>query len=279
MRRATQISGLALLLSLCCAAARAESVGNVGAVNQSARGAPPGQAARTLSLGASVENRERIETDADGSAQIVFRDTSTMTVGRNSQVTVDRFIYNGDASAGSQAVSLAKGAMRFIGGGVSHEGGANVRLPTASIGLRGGSALFETNSSCGGDLIVLLYGAAQVTTAQGTFTLTRPGYGVCICANVFSDPMLIPSSWLEEIGLRLSSGPTQTGGALAPPQNQQANRGLGPSRPPTGLAEGEATDWLDGLGLVWGGSAVVQSRGAVLNMPAPPPPAPPPSSQ
>lgn len=136
----TKTSVLLLAPSLFLAAAAgagAETVGNVGAANQSVRGTPPGRAARPLSVGVGVENRERIETSAVGSAQIVFRDTSTMTIGRNSAVTIDHFVYDANAGAGRQGVSMAKGVLRFVGGGVSHGSGAALKTPTATIGVRG----------------------------------------------------------------------------------------------------------------------------------------------
>jgi hypothetical protein len=117
-------------LALVAGPALADNVGNVGAVNQSAHGTPPGAAKRSLSVGLGVQRRERIETSPYGSAQIVFNDTSTMTVGRNSAVTVDDFVYS-QGGGGQQGVSMAKGVMRFVGGGVSHEGGTKLRTPTA----------------------------------------------------------------------------------------------------------------------------------------------------
>ncbi len=104
-------------LALVAGPALADNVGNVGAVNQSAHGTPPGAAKRSLSVGLGVQRRERIETSPYGSAQIVFNDTSTMTVGRNSAVTVDDFVYS-RGGGGQQGVSMAKGVMRFVGGGV-----------------------------------------------------------------------------------------------------------------------------------------------------------------
>lgn len=76
-------------LALVAGPALAENVGNVGAVNETAHGTPPGASKRSLSVGLGVQRRELIETRPDGSAQIIFNDTSTMTVGRNSAVTVD----------------------------------------------------------------------------------------------------------------------------------------------------------------------------------------------
>jgi hypothetical protein len=104
---------LALLVATATAfagAALAESVGNVGAVNQSAEGAPPGGGAHKLSVGAGVEARERITTDPKGSAQIVFRDNSTMTVGRGASVVINKFVYNAKEGVGAQTAKLTKGA-------------------------------------------------------------------------------------------------------------------------------------------------------------------------
>jgi hypothetical protein len=274
-----------LLLSAAClalvgAGARAESVGNVGAVNQSARGAPPGQSARQLSLGVGIENHERIETSAVGSAQIVFRDTSTMTIGRGSAVTVDRFVYNGGDNGAQQGISLAKGVLRFVGGGVSHGAGADVRTPVASVAVRGGTALFSTSSPCGGELIVIQYGAAHVSNSHGAADLTRPGFGVCVYADGrISEPFLVPADWIAQLDGKLSSGPGQTGGADIPPDNIEAHRRLGNVRPPNDIGQPSTPSLLDDLNLFWTGNAIVQSGSGVDNQPLPLPPAPPPPTR
>jgi hypothetical protein len=69
----------------------AERVGNVGAVNAAAFGTPPVAARRALAVGLGVEKGERIDTSGEGNAQITFNDSSTLTVGRNSSVTIDDF--------------------------------------------------------------------------------------------------------------------------------------------------------------------------------------------
>jgi hypothetical protein len=247
-------------LALVTGPALAENVGNVGAVNQSAHGTPPGAAKRSLSVGLGVHRRERIETSPDGSAQIVFNDTSTMTVGRNSAVTVDDFVYSGPGR-GQQGVSMAKGVMRFVGGGVSHDGGTRLRTPTASIGVRGGTALVRIGGSCG-TLIVHQYGFIDV----GGQALTRPGYGVCApSGGPVSEPFLVPPETIAEIIAALESGKRQRGGVRREPTNEEANLGLGNDRPPDVVS----SPGLDALGPVWFGNALVQSRANVDNQPAP----------
>ncbi len=237
--------------------ALAENVGNVGAVNQSAHGTPPGAAKRSLSLGLGVQKRERIETSPEGSAQIVFSDTSTMTIGRNSAVTIDDFVYSG--GGGKQGVSMAKGVMRFVGGGVSHESGARLRTPTASIAVRGGSAMVQTGGQCG-TLVVHQYGVVDV----GGQTLTRPGYGVCAPAGgPVSEPFKVPPETIAAMTAALESGKKQRGGAKTQPTSEEANLFLGHAPPP------DVVDppGLDALNPFWAGNALVQSQANANNQP------------
>jgi hypothetical protein len=244
--------------------AAAEKVGNVGAVNVSAHGTPPGAAKHVLAVGLGVEKRERIETSTDGSAQIVFNDTSTMTVGRNSSVVIDDFVYTG--GGGSQGVSIAKGVMRFVGGGVSHGSGASVKTPTASIGVRGGSVLVRVGGECG-TLVFHQIGTAHVVGANGdTQTLNRAGFGVCARSDGLSEPFRVPAETIAAMSAQMASQAGQSGGVKNKPRNQSANLALGDDRPPSV----EPPPGLDALGPVWAGNAIVQSRANVENQPVPP---------
>ncbi|TLG77892.1 FecR domain-containing protein [Methylocystis sp. B8] len=241
--------------------ALAETVGNVGAVNQTAHGTPPGAARRALSLGLGVQKRERIETSQEGSAQIVFNDTSTMTVGRSSSVTIDDFVYSG--GGGRQGVSLAKGVMRFVGGGVSHGSGAQLRTPTASIGVRGGTAMVQVGPS--GTLVVHQYGVTEV----GGQTLTQAGYGAFVSNNgQVSEPFLVPPETIAKMIAALESGKNQHGGAEREPTSEDANLMLG-GAPPQNVV---SPPGLDALNPFWAGNALVQSQTNVQNQPNPSPP-------
>ncbi|PPD43625.1 MAG: hypothetical protein CTY15_09510 [Methylocystis sp.] len=262
----TRISALALAAALVLSplAAQAEKVGNVGAVNVSAHGTPPGGAKRALSVGLGVEKRERVETTADGSAQIVFNDTSTMTVGRNSSVVIDDFVYRG--GGGAQGVSVAKGVLRFVGGGVSHSSGANLKTPTASIGVRGGAVLVRVGGPCG-TLVVHQYGVAEVSGAGGgSETLNRAGFGVCVTESGVSEPFRVPPETIAALIAQLESQAGQSGGARRKPTNQEANLGLGNDRPPYV----DPPPGLDALIPVWAGNALVQSQANSQNQPSPP---------
>jgi hypothetical protein len=260
------ILALAAVGAFACLPANAEKVGNVGAVNVAAHGTPPGAAKRPLSVGLGVEKRERIETAAEGSAQIVFNDSSTMTVGRNSSVVIDDFVYNG--SGGSQGVSVAKGVMRFVGGGVSHGSGANFKTPTASIGVRGGSFMVLLGGECEA-LVYHQNGVTEVAGVQGdSQILNRPGFGVCARSSGVSEPFRVPPEIVAAMNAQMASRGGQSGGVKKKPNNEEADLLLGHDRAPSI----EQPPGLDALGPVWAGNAIVRSQANVENQPFPPPP-------
>jgi hypothetical protein len=242
----------------------------VGAVNQTARGTPAGQTTRSLSLGADVFDRERIETSGEGNAQIVFLDTSTLTIGRNSVVTLDEFVYDRNAGRGAQAISAARGVLRFVGGGVSHGGGASIRTPTATIGVRGGTGLFALGEPNCGTLVVNQYGLLKVSAGGGSTALSRSGVGVCVSSGgTISEPFRVPAETIARLNAMLGSGPRQKAGALTPPSNVEAHRGLGDGRPPNNLAAIDQAPGLDTLNVIWTGNSLARSRAETNNQPLP----------
>src|SRR5437660_11212043 len=71
-----------------------EKVGVSSAVNPNATGTPPGGAARKLVIGQDVVFNERVTTEAEGQSQLLFVDESSITVGPNSDLTIDQFVYD-----------------------------------------------------------------------------------------------------------------------------------------------------------------------------------------
>jgi hypothetical protein len=121
-------------LALATQAGLAQEVGAAGAVNPAAKGTPPARPTRVLELG----------------AKLIFIDKSTLSIGPNSDIVIDEFIYDPNRGAGRMAVSMAKGVLRFVGGNISHAGGATVKTPIATIGIRGGVATIKHVPCAGG---------------------------------------------------------------------------------------------------------------------------------
>lgn len=209
--------------------ADAQAVGKVGSVNPNATGTPPGRSATPLAIGRGIVRNERIQTNDNGTAQIMFDDRSALNVGRNSTVTVDRFVYSG--GEGSQALTLARGAARFVGGNVSHGGGSSVNTPVATVGIRGGNV---TILHLGSNTTVMVHnGIALVATQSGSQTL-RAGFQIVVGPGGFlGGPTRINMQTLREATRLLASIGRQTGGAVRLPQDADAARNqIGTPRAP-----------------------------------------------
>ena len=256
---------LSLVLILNPSLGYAEDIGNVGAVNQSAKGSLNSGNSHTLTLGEPVQNKERIETNVVGTTQIIFKDTSTMTVGRNSSVVIDEFIYNPNTNVGNQGIAITKGALRFVGGQVSHEQGANIRTPTATVGIRGGIALIKLGMPQG-TLVLLQYGTLTVSNAESTVSISRPGFGVYAAeSGVISEPFRVPADVTTSLSQQLASGPGQTGGLKgSSPSNMDTTEALN-SMPPPSIVQGPG---LAELNQFWAGNSIVQSGANAANQSA-----------
>jgi hypothetical protein len=125
-------------------------------------------------IGAGVVENEKIRTNADGTANLIFADRSTLTVGKGSEVTLDKFVYDPGTQAGSMVLNLGQGALRFIGGQLSKDGNVTVKTPTATMTVRGGIALFFTAPD-GSTTALLLYGVALTDLNSGQ-QIYRPGF-------------------------------------------------------------------------------------------------------
>src|ERR1700691_1767327 len=109
--------------------AHADTVGTAGPVNTTSSGSAPGTPTRVIEIGAQVVENEKIQTTASGSVQVLFIDKTTLNVGPNSTLVIDRFVYNPATTKGELALSLSKGVMRVVGGVATHSEGATIRTP------------------------------------------------------------------------------------------------------------------------------------------------------
>ena len=218
--------------SLVCGAFQAGAeVGVAAAVNVDARGRPPGAAPRVITLGSNVVFNEEITTDAAGLVQILLLDGTTFTVGPNSQLTIDEFVYNPETGDAKVVASLTKGVFRFVGARTSQaEGGATVRTPVGTIGIRGAVTNISYDPATGQSTAALVAGK-RLTIVDGDGAqriVYETGYTAVISRSEGGGTStLIRKSTKEETGLiqqQLSSKPGQNGGnAGAPPSDEQAD--------------------------------------------------------
>jgi hypothetical protein len=164
----------------------AQAQGRIG-VTQSIQnnpvGKPPGGLDRVLRVGTDVQANEVISTAADDRAHLVFLDGTTLTIGPSSSMTIDKFVYDPTTQKGELAVNATKGVFRIIGGRISKTSTIAVTTPSATMGIRGGIAVFGVTvpsaTDAGGTTSILVYGNSLTVTAGGvTQTITVPGLSV-----------------------------------------------------------------------------------------------------
>ncbi len=225
------LAPLLLGTALVAPAAAQQQIGVNSAVNPNATGIPPGAAPRRLVLGQDVVFNERITTTAEGQTQILFVDQSAMTVGPNSDMVIDQFVYDPNTGAGKLAANLTRGVFRFVGGKLSkQENAVTMTTPVATIGIRGGVIL--VNLAPNGSLDVIFgYGTAVTVTGINGIaqTITRPGFQVTVSGRgaVPSSPAPAPQGAAAALIAQLDGRPGGSGGAhTVPTESTVANSGI-----------------------------------------------------
>jgi hypothetical protein len=157
-------------------------IGVAAAVNANTEEQRSEGASRTLRVGTDIEQGERIDTDENGQAQLLFVDGSSFTVGSRASVVVDDFVYDAATQKGHLGLSVGKGVFRFVGGHLSKDGSVDVRTPTALLGIRGAIVLIDVDPEAGTTLVTLLYGDhVMITGIDGSYeVIRRPGFGLVI---------------------------------------------------------------------------------------------------
>lgn len=140
-------------------------------------GRPPGEAERILIVGTDVQANEVITTSSNARAHLIFLDGTSLTVGPDAELTVDKFVYDPDSKKGEMAINASKGVFRLIGGRISKTSAITVTTPSATMGIRGGIAGFSVTA--GATTSALLFGSSLTVSSGGvTQTITVPGLQV-----------------------------------------------------------------------------------------------------
>jgi hypothetical protein len=91
---------------------------------------------RTLALEDDVYHNELIETEKDSATKLTFLDETTLTLGPDSAVVLDRFVFDPDPSRASFVMTATQGIFRFASGKLP-KNAYRLHTPAATIGIRG----------------------------------------------------------------------------------------------------------------------------------------------
>ena len=155
-------------------------VGIVGAINGTVK-----TENRTLKAGDKIYLNETIYAAENSGTQILLLDQSTFTIGSESEVVMDTFIYDPETSDGKIVASVKQGSLKVISGLISKKNpdSLTVEVPEGTLGSRGTE--FQTNVSKGktdtlligpgkNNTLGLRPGAVLVGNDKGQTLLNKP---------------------------------------------------------------------------------------------------------
>jgi hypothetical protein len=200
---------IAILIS---ASAGAQQVGTTTAVNPLSESTPPSGTTAPLVVGAHIVHNERIHTSPGGTVQLRFTDKSSMSIGPNTELVINEYVYDPNANSGHLLATLTEGALRYVGGELSHAGAANITTSAANIGIRGGTVTIVQDSK--GTEVINHFGTITIHNGGGDFSLWRPDFGASILNwnTLATDLGRIPQSKIAFYIALLTSKNGQNGG-------------------------------------------------------------------
>jgi len=153
-----------------------------GLVSAQAPGAPAG---RVIESGKTLFLNDHVTTDKVGRLQVLLLDETVFTLGPNSDMVLDEFVYDPKTSEGKVAAQVTKGVFRFVTGKVARRdpSSMNVKVPAGTIGIRGTIVIGQIE----GDKTTVILGGpgghGDADESRGAFILDgklveEPGYGL-----------------------------------------------------------------------------------------------------
>src|SRR5262245_24120781 len=173
--RAAALLGLSPPVAAAITPAAADKVGVAAAVKPDAFSTLAGKPQSQLNIGKSIFFNERIKTTDSGLVQVLLVDGSTFTVGPDSDLVINKFVYDPNKGTGQIAASFSKGVMRFVGGKISKADNAvSIETPAGAMAVRGCITLTHVNPVTQKVASILVFGkymkfAGKFAYENGTF--------------------------------------------------------------------------------------------------------------
>ena len=126
-----------------------------------------------INVGDALVRNETVRTGANSATRLVMIDSTNLSLGANSTITLDKTVFNDEHSYRDVTIRLTTGAFRFVTGH-SDKNAYKITTELATIGVRG--TTLDILSQRGRSVVVLQDGASRVcTTNFQCIDLTQPG--------------------------------------------------------------------------------------------------------
>src|ERR1700742_553061 len=126
-----------------------------------------------INVGDGLLRDEVVRTGLDSATRLVMADSTNLSLGPNSTITLDRTVFNDEHTYRDIAIRLTTGAFRFVTGH-SEKTAYKITTSVATIGVRG--TVLDILAQRGSTTVVLQEGASSVCTLSfQCVQLTQPG--------------------------------------------------------------------------------------------------------
>lgn len=153
MRILVKVACAAVATIAYSATVTAEPVGNTSAIIPAATQKEPQGTRSDLKLRDPVIRNAELATADNGALEVTFLDGSRLSMGQNSRLTVDEYVYTGPGGTGKQTIRYGKGLFRFLSGSIPKDQ-VKIETPTVTIGIRGTVIRAQVNEDGSGKLAV-----------------------------------------------------------------------------------------------------------------------------
>ncbi|OGR59951.1 MAG: hypothetical protein A2X36_06810 [Elusimicrobia bacterium GWA2_69_24] len=227
---------LASILGMLCgnpAAAALTRIGAAGGVGGKVLALAPeaGAVGRIMASGQTVYFKDQVSTGPGARMQVLLLDETVFTLGPNSELILDEFVYDPFTQTGKVAAKITQGVFRMVTGNVGRKrpSDVSIKLPTGTIGIRGTIVGGRVDGNTA--LVALLGpggqndanerpGSIAVQNAGVTVDITRPGY-----ATKIEGPGIPPTPPFQLTPAQLA----QLGTAPAPEASKSGESGASPA--------------------------------------------------
>ncbi len=145
-----------------------------------------------LLSGSKIFYGDTIVVKSKSNAQILFLDETVMTVGEDTELTIDDFIYDPQTNNGNFVTNIKSGVVKTISGKISEKNPdkLEIKIPNGSLGVRGTEFLVSLNDKKESTVLLLgpgpentlgmVPGNIKLTDGINTTDITSPGFQAMI---------------------------------------------------------------------------------------------------
>lgn len=90
-------------------------------------------------VGTPIAAGSKLKTGSSGSMGVTFKDNTVMSIGPNTELTVDEYLYSPNQGKLKLGATMAKGTLAYLSGAIAKikPEAVTVKTPTGTIGVRG----------------------------------------------------------------------------------------------------------------------------------------------